>query len=236
MNSIEIEKLDFVEFLGGLEPGAVDLALTDPPYAISKKTGFKAVKNGVERFAVDMEFGKWDAREINLGALAGGLYACLRPGGTAIIWYDLWKLSHLSEAMAAAGFRMLRVLIWQKTNPVPLNMRATYLSNSREIAVVGIKGSKPTFYGSYDNGMYNYPIPRHNGKRIHPTQKPTDLFVELVKKHSNRGDLVIDPFLGSGTTAVAAAMTGRAFKGCDINGNYVRSAKARARRVQQEQA
>ena len=224
-----IEKCEAFTFLRELRANSVDLVLTDPPYTISRKTGFANAKNGVERFAVSMDFGKWDKEQIDLKALAENLYRVLRQGGTAIVWYDIWKLSHLAAAMEAAKFRMLRLLIWEKTNPVPLNMKATYLSNSREIAIVGVKGSKPIFHEEYHNGVYHQPIPRHNGQRAHPTQKPLDLFIKLVKKHSKKGDFVVDPFLGSGTTAVASVRTGRRFAGCDINQKYVSSAKKRVR-------
>ena len=70
-------------------------------------------------------------------------------------------------------------------------MKATYLPNSHEIAIVGVKGSKSTFYGKYDNDMYRYPIPRHNRQRAHPIQKPLDLFCERIEKHSNLDDLII---------------------------------------------
>ncbi len=112
--------------------------------------------------------------------------------------------------MESAGFKMVRLVIWQKTNPVPLNMRATYLSNSREMAVTGVKVGK-----------------RHNGNRMHPTQKPLLLFEDLVQKHSNTGDLVVDPFLGSGTTGAAAVRNARRFSGCDLDNNYVKIARER---------
>ncbi|MGU9961632.1 MAG: DNA methyltransferase [Candidatus Puniceispirillales bacterium WSBS_2018_MAG_OTU23] len=82
--------------------------------------------------------------------------------------------------------------------------------------MTGVKGGKPTFNGKYDNGVYEHPIPRHGGQKIHPTQKPIDLFSELVVKYSNKGDMVIDPFLGSGTTGVAVVANGRNFEGCEI--------------------
>ena len=229
MNNCLIERKDFKAFMKSLPEKSADLVLSDPPYTISRKTGFAKVKNGVERFAVSMDFGKWDHKQIDLFAMAEGMYRILRQGGTAIVWYDLWKLTSLSDAMSSAGFKMLRILIWQKTNPVPLNSKATYLSNSREIAVMGVKGGKPTFHGEYDNGIYDYPIPRHGGMRIHPTQKPLELFEALVEKHSNKGDMVVDPFLGSGTTAVAALKAGRKFAGCDIDPEYVKNAKKRIR-------
>ena len=222
-----IECADYRDFLDDLENGSVDLVLTDPPYAISRKTGFARVRNGVQRLAVSMDFGQWDHTPIDMQALAEGLYRVIRQGGTVIVWYDLWKLTEVRQAFEAAGFGMFRQIIWQKTNPVPLNSKSIYLSNSREMAVLCVKGGKPTFHAQYDKGIYYAPIPRHNGNRIHPTQKPVDLFAELIEKHSNPGDLVIDPFLGSGTTAIAAVGGGRRFRGCDIDPRYAKAASDR---------
>ena len=116
-------------------------------------------------------------------------------------------------------FKQIRFIEWIKTNPQPLNSKTNYLTNCREIALLGIKGSKPTFNSSYDNAIYKYPI--QSGKnRFHPTQKSLQLFEELIKKHSNEGDLILDTFLGSGTTAVACKNTNRLFKGCEISKEY----------------
>ncbi len=224
---VSIDCADFRDFLDSLDAGSVDLVLTDPPYGISRETGFDQVKNGVERFAVSMDFGSWDHEEIDLDALATGLYRVLRKGGTAIVWFDIWKLSDLRNALSRAGFKMFRQIVWEKTNPVPLNASVNYLTNSREMAILCVKGGKPTFHGYYDNGIYSLPIPRFNGHRIHRTQKPVELFSDLVLKHSNQGDLVIDPFLGSGTTAVAARGGGRFFAGCDIDPSYAEAATRR---------
>ncbi len=218
---------DWQTFMDDQAKGSVDLILTDPPYAISRKTGFSKFKTGVPRFAVSMDFGKWDHKEIDLENFTKACYRVLRTGGTAIIWYDVWKITDVEKAMQEAGFKMIRLIIWQKTNPVPLNQSASYLSNTREVAVVGVKGGTPTFNGRYDNGLYHTPIPRHGGKKLHPTQKPVDLFAQLVIKHSNVGDLVIDPFVGSGTTGVAAVQDKRLFKGCDIDKTYVKVANQR---------
>ncbi len=214
---------DYAELLGGLEGGSVDLVLTDPPYTISKNTGFKQLgTKSIERFAVDMDFGEWDKSLISLPDLAKLSFAALRKGGTAIIWYDLWKLSYLSEAMLEAGFKQLRLIVWEKSNPVPLNQSVNYLTNSREIALLGVKGGNPTFNARYHPGVFRQPIPRDGGKRMHPTQKPLTLFKELVQIHSLPDDLVVDPFLGSGTTAIAAIGNGRQFTGGDIAPEYVR--------------
>lgn len=224
---------DYREFLQEIPEGSVDLMLTDPPYAISKPTGFKGLgPNSVERFAVDMDFGEWDHQEIDLESLCSLSYRSLRKGGTAIIWYDLWKITPLAEAMKTAGFRQIRLIEWLKSNPVPLNSKVNYLTNSREIAVLGVKVGKPTFNSEYDNGQYIYPIP-NKSKRFHPTQKPLDMFEKLVEKHSNKGDMIIDPFLGSGTTGVAATRLGRRFAGCDKDSEYVKIACRRINEVRQ---
>ena len=148
--------------------------------------------------------------------------AALRDGGTFICFYDLWKLTPLADAMKAAGFQQLRFIEWLKLNPVPLNSKRNYLTNAREMAVSAIKGGRPTFHGEYHNGLYTTGIPRN--RNAHPTAKPVNLMKDLVARHSNEGDLVIDPFLGSGAIGVAATSLGRRFIGGDIDTEYAEKA------------
>ena len=223
---MNIETMDFISFMDKIPEGTVDLILTDPPYAISRKTGFKNLgSKSIKRFAVSMDFGSWDHKEIDIDKLAELSFKVLRPGGTVVIFYDLWKISYLHESLDRAGFKIKRFIEWVKTNPVPLNSKVNYLTNAREAAVLGVKGSKGIFNSSYDNGIYEYPIA--GNKRLHPTQKPVKLFIDLIKKHSNKGDFVIDPFIGSGTAAVASIHTKRRFSGCDINKDFVDISKKR---------
>ena len=78
---------------------------------------------------------------------------------------------------------------------------------------------KPTFNSKYDNGIYMYPL--QGGKnRIHPTQKNLKLFEELILKHTNENDIVLDVFLGSGTTLFACKNTFRHFMGCELSSEY----------------
>ena len=115
--------------------------------------------------------------------------------------------------------RLIRFIEWIKSNPQPLNSNTNYLTNCREVALVGVKGSKPTFNSKYDNGIYTFPL--QGGKnRIHPTQKSVRLFESLIEKHSNESDVVLDTFLGGGTTAVACLNTNRRFEGCEMNKTY----------------
>ena len=112
-----IETADYQDFMVSLPAKSVDLILTDPPYCISKKTGFSGVVSGEKRFAVSMDFGQWDQTEVNLEGMAKSFYDALRRGGTAIVWYDIWKIGKVKEAMESVGFKMIRLIIWQKTNP-----------------------------------------------------------------------------------------------------------------------
>ena len=217
---------DYVNILSNIEHNSVDLILTDPPYGISRKTNFTNTK--VSKFLkMSMDFGDWD-KEIKLETLASLSYNILRKGGTAIIWYDIWKINYLAEAFKECGFSHFRAIFWDKINPVPINSKIGYLSNSREMAVVCVKGGGATFNSIYDKGVYSYSIPSGT-TRVHPTQKPLGLFNELVLKHSNENDLVCDPFLGSGTTVIASIFQNRRFVGGDISESYVDLTKQRIR-------
>jgi site-specific DNA-methyltransferase (adenine-specific) len=146
-------------------------------------------------------------------------YKKLRTGGTFIIFFDIWKITPLKELMEKYKFKQIRFIEWIKTNPQPLNSKVNYLTNCREIALLGIKGGKPTFNSSYDDGVYRFPL-QGGRNRFHPTQKSLALTEELIKKHSNEEDTVLDTFLGSGTTAIAAKNTNRKCKGCELSTEY----------------
>lgn len=213
---------DCLEYLKTLNDKSVNLCLTDPPYLISRNTNFQSGEmtgRDVDRFRISMDFGDWDKQPLDMQLVFDEIYRVLKDGGTFICFYDLWKIESLREYMENSGFKQIRFIEWIKTNPVPINSKINYLTNSREVAVIGIKKSKPTFNSEYDNGIYFYPICQDKG-RFHPTQKPLALMEELIKKHSNNGDIVLDCFAGSATTGVAALNLGREFYGCEINKDY----------------
>lgn len=224
---------DSWEALQQIKNSSIDLVLTDPPYTISKKTGFQGVVNGVERFAVSMEFGGWDNEMIDLQLMCKHFYKKLRQGGTCIVFYDIWKIESLKKAMEMAGFKIIRLVVWEKTNPVPLNSQVNYLTNAREVAVLGVKGSQPTFNSQYDKGVYKYPI-EHSKDRIHPTQKPLKLMKDLIKKHSQAEDIVLDAFSGSGTTALACLQTNRKFICFEKDTHYYRESVKRIQSYSKE--
>lgn len=112
------------------------------------------------KYSVKTNYGEWDEK-FTMETLEDFMklyYKKLRDGGTCIIFFDLWKVSHLKELMEKYKFKQLRFIEWIKTNPQPINSRVNYLTNSREIALLGVKKGKPTFNGEYDKGIYEFPI------------------------------------------------------------------------------
>ena len=174
-----------------------------------------------KKYCVKTDYGDWDSNftiEV-LEEFIKEYYKKLRKGGTIIIFFDLWKITALKDLLEKHKFKQVRMIEWIKTNPQPLNSKVNYLTNCREIALTAIKDKKPTFNSQYDNGIYMYPL--QGGKnRFHPTQKSLELFEDLIKKHSNENDTVLDTFLGGGTTAIASKKLKRKFKGCEISKEY----------------
>ena len=224
MDSFFTQSTD-LELLSDIKDKSVDLVLTDPPYIISRESGMqshserkpgdkgyeqisKSRRDGEEvdygrTFAYATDYGDWDKNYTieDLEKAIEEFYRILRPGGSCIIFFDIWKTQTLFELLNK--FSKHRLIVWVKTNPVPVNQRATYLSNSKEVAVSCVKGGKATFNSEYDKGIYEFPI--YSGKdRFHPTQKSLPLFKTLIEKHSNVGDTIVDPYAGSATTYVAA--------------------------------
>lgn len=174
-----------------------------------------------KKYCVQTDYGSWDS-EFTMEVLEHYIcefYKKLKMGGTIIIFFDIWKISELKNVLEKYNFKQIRFIEWIKTNPQPRNSKINYLTNCREIALTAVKGAKPTFNSSYDNGIYFFPL-QGSKDRFHPTQKSLSLFETLIKKHSNENDTVLDTFLGSGTTALASKRTNRNFKGCELSKEY----------------
>jgi len=127
------------------------------------------------------------------------------------------------------------LLVWNKTNPPPRLSKTNYLfANEYIVYAINEKGmpSKSTFNFSKQNEMHNIFITpslqskerlKENGKTVHPTQKPLLILKKLIEVSSNKGELVLDPFMGVGSTAIACKELGRRFIGCEINEKYYRN-------------
>jgi DNA modification methylase len=210
-----ILKGDCFDLIKDIDSKSVDLILVDPPYLISKSSGFSNISDTTSKEMatkygkVSIDFGEWDKGELDWDLLFKEYYRILKDSGTLIIFYDIWKSNDIKSMADKYKFKQPRVGQWQKTNPVPINSKLNYLSNAIEFFFTFVKGKKPTFHSLYDNGVYKYPICHGKERYDHPTQKPLSLISDIINKHSNEGDVVLDNFAGTGTTAHACILNNR---------------------------
>ena len=109
-----------------------------------------------KKYCVKTDYGNWDSdftMEI-LEQFICEYYKKLKKGGTLIMFFDLWKITDLKCLLEKYKFKQIRFIEWIKTNPQPRNSKINYLTNCREIALIGVKEGNPTFNSSYDNGIY----------------------------------------------------------------------------------
>jgi len=214
---LELNKIyneNCLSFLDKIKKESIDLVLTDPPYNISRKNGFKTLgRNGID-------FGKWD-KNFNQKKWLIKVSKVVKKNGSLIIFNDWKNLGLMVEILDKEGFVEKDIIRWIKKNPMPRNINRRYVTDY-EFALWAVKkGGKWTFNNT-DNGYKRpeFKTSIFKKKRIHPTQKSLDLFKKLIQIHSNVGDLVLDCFMGSGTTGVACIETKRNFIGCEIDKLY----------------
>lgn len=224
---------DVRNVLSNIKDRSIDLILTDPPYEISKDSNFHynletVNKDYAYKFnRVSNDFGNWDKETLDWNFLAAEFRRILKSTGTVLMFYDIWKLNVIKEAFETNKFNQPRIGVWVKNNPVPLNQHDNYLSNAKEYFVSYVKYRKPTFHSEYDNAVYYHNICNGNEREDHPTQKPLKLIEEILLKHSNPGDLILDPFAGTFTSCVAAKINNRNYIGIERELKYFNIGKRR---------
>lgn len=198
-----------------LENGPIiDAIICDPPYNISKDNRL----NTMGRKGID--FGEWD-KNFDLISWIEPSLKLLKKGGNIVIFNDWKNLGDISKELERLDCLTKGIIIWEKTNPMPRNRDRLFIS-SCEYAIWGTKGKGWTFNRGnkpYNNGIYKYPIV-HGKKRKHPTQKPKELISDIIKTLTNEGDVILDPFSGSGTFAFSAIDTNRQFIGFELDEKY----------------
>lgn len=187
---------DSLQLLKTFSDKSVDLVLTDIPYGeVNRKS------NGLR----DLDRGVADVVDFSISELIDELTRVTK--GSIYIFCGTEQVSEIRKCLVAKGLST-RLLIWEKSNPSPMNGDKIWLSGI-ECCVYG-KFSGATFNEHCKNTILRYPICQGK-KRVHKTQKPLELFEYLVKVSSNSGDIVLDPFCGSGTTAVACKNLNRQY-------------------------
>ncbi len=230
---IKIENKDCFNFFKDVPSNSVDLVITDPPYNISKlndKRDRSKLNSPIMRRKKELnyDFGEWDNMERKdfLYFTKRWLKECcrvLKDGGTIISFFNKEDISYLGWTSEGYNIRTRTIICWHKTNPVPSFRKVNYLS-ACEYIWVGSKGKESwTFNFKLQKEMHNFFETANKssyGKTKHPTEKPENLIKHLVKIHSNEGDLVLDCFVGSGTTAIVCKEEKRNFIGCEVSKEY----------------
>lgn len=187
---------DALYLLKNLPKNYCNLLLTDIPYnEVNRKS------NGLR----NLDKKEADILNLNLEELASEFVRV--TSGSIYVFCGIEQISFLKKYFRQRNLTT-RLCIWEKTNPSPLNGQYNWLSGIE--CCVYAKKRKATFNTHCKNSVWRYSISRKK-KKNHPTPKPLKLFEHLINISSNQGDMILDPFVGSGTTAIAAQNLGRKF-------------------------
>ena len=216
--------LDVIKTLDGI---TVNHIITDPPYAISADNNFHTMNN--PRAGVD--FGAWDWDFDPSHWLASAM-PLLDKDGSLIIFCSYRFISHIIHKIEHLGGVVKDVMIWQKSNPMPRNIQRRYVQDM-EFIIWAVKNKKSKWVFNkphdkpYQRGFFTTPTLLGKERTAHPTQKPIALMEEILHLHTHAGELILDPFMGTGSTGVACANTGRAFIGIERDETWYQLAQER---------
>lgn len=225
-NHLQLNKIyqaDCLEFMKTLPDSCVDLVVTDPPYNDltmfgSSKTGKGKHLGGHGWFANDQV----PEDEFNLFFLSvlQELQRILKPNKHIYIFCN-HKVVDRFKPMFMRYFHYVNLLVWDK---MIMGLGWSY-RNQHELILLGSKGNNKIRVMSKSNILRFKRFVNNKGR--HPTQKPESIISELISNSSQEGELVFDPFIGSGTTAVAALKLSRNFLGCELESKYIQMANYR---------
>ena len=241
---------DCIEVMRSLPAAAVDLIFADPPYNLQLKGDLHRPDNSRVDAVDDAwdQFASFAAYDRFTKAWLAEAQRLLKPNGAIWVIGSYHNIFRVGAALQDQGFWILNDVVWRKSNPMP-NFRGKRLTNAHETLIWASKaeGGKYTF--NYDalkalnDGVQmrsDWVIPLctgherikdANGDKAHPTQKPEALLHRLLVATTNPGDVVLDPFFGTGTTGAVAKMLGREFIGIEREEAYREAAEARIARV-----
>jgi len=234
-NSTLIGNGNCIDYLKFLKTNTVDLILTDPPYNLGNfmhKRNTNLVKMRENQFA----YAGWDNLsqedwEKEMEIFFQESNRVLKKRGALLLFMSLIKIETIVKIAAKYKFYYKTTGIWHKTNPMPRNMNIHFV-NSTEAWVYFINdGTSGTFNndGKMAHDFIETSLTSSKEKKFgkHPTQKPTKVISHFVKHLSNENDVVLDPFMGSGTTGVCARKMNRKFIGIDLDKKYYEISKSR---------
>ena len=219
---------DCLEIMKGFPEGIIDLVLTDPPYNVSKND--RIVRNN-GRFGkakpINLNFGEWDYGSVRWEDFMPQFNSLLKENGVLAMFYDRIELGVVAKHLTTIGWKVRHIGIWIKTNPAPQARKVGWQIGS-EFFLVATKNHGSGHHFNYQLGQSkDYFTHSVSFKHLHPTQKPLELIKWIASYWSYEGDLVLDPFMGSGTTAVACEELNRRWIGIEINEEYCEIAEKR---------
>lgn len=243
---------DCISALEKLPKHSVDVVFADPPYNLQLE-GELHRPNQTKVDAVDDDWDKFSNFEAYDAFTKAWLLACqrvLKPNGTLWVIGSYHNIFRVGAELQNLGFWVLNDIVWRKTNPMP-NFRGRRFANAHETLIWASKSQDAKGYTfNYDAlKMFNDDLQMRSdwvlpicsgaerlkgedGKKVHPTQKPEALLYRVLLSSTNPGDIVLDPFFGTGTTGAVAKALGRHFVGVEREKTYRDAAAERISRVQ----
>jgi modification methylase len=238
---------DCIEELEKLPPASVDLVFADPPYNLQLEGALSrpdqslvdAVDDDWDKFASFAEYDSFSRRWL------AAVRRVMKPEATIFVIGSYHNIFRVGAIMQDLGFWILNDIVWRKANPMP-NFRGRRFTNAHETMIWAARGAEAKSYtfnyealkaGNEDcQARSDWFLPICTGaerlkdaagRKTHPTQKPEALLARVLLAASNAGDLVLDPFFGSGTTGAAAKRLHRAYIGLERDETYAKAARAR---------
>lgn len=219
---------DSQDVLKRIPDNSIDFILTDPPYNIGKHSTGNIPLPG--RSAMNNDVAQWDWVDFNPEDWADEFIRILKPTGNLFIFTSYNQLGRWYDCLDKK-FDTSNFIIWHKTNPAPKIFKAGFLNSCEMIFTCWNKRHTWNFISQKE--MHNFiesPIcmrPERLSNPKHPAQKPVSILKKMIEIASNEGDIVFDPFMGVGSTGVAALSLGRKFIGVEKERDYFEAAKQR---------
>lgn len=223
-----------------LEDNSIDCILTDPPYnlgnfMLERKTNMVKMRENSFAYAGwdNMEYDEWILQMRNFFNECSRV---LKKRGTMIVFMSIIKVESIVKLAQEAGFYYKTTGIWHKTNPMPRNMKIQFVT-SNECWIYFVKDATSgvfNYNGKVRHDFIESSVCPNSEKTFgkHPTQKPLRIIRELIELVTNPSDTILDPFLGSGTTCVAAASLGRKSIGIELDKGYCDISKQRLEQLE----
>ncbi len=240
-----ILKMDCVEAMRSLPDACVDMVFADPPYNL-QLGGDLQRPDGSQVDAVDDDWDKFDnfaAYDKFTAEWLAEARRILKPDGTLWVIGSYHNIFRVGATLQDQGFWILNDIIWRKSNPMP-NFKGTRFTNAHETLIWAAKSDKARYTFHYRSMKTlndelqmrsDWVIPicggkerlKLNGTKAHPTQKPEALLYRILLACTDPGDVVLDPFFGTGTTGAVAKRLQRHWIGCERDSTYCKVAEER---------